>query len=87
MCRRHDEWYILPSGFRDLFHITVIVATFHSNRRLDRTRYGSRFHHLPELVDILCPVVSMLCPDIQKVVQSTVVLGVFFSIIDRSVAQ
>lgn len=86
MRRWHDERRTFPSRL-GANHITVIVAVFHTNRRLDRTRHSRRLHHLPELVDIVCPIVAMLCPDIQKLIQSTVVLGVFLSIVGRSVAQ
>lgn len=85
MCRGHDERYILAGDF--LIICRVGIVSLHSNGCLDWTGHGCVLHHFPELVDIICTVVAMFGPDIQKFIQATVVFGVFLSVVGRRIAQ
>lgn len=82
--RRHDKRYIFTDEFlvRD-----VCIILLHPNGRLDRTRQGRVLHHFTELVDIVCTVITMFCPDIQKIIEPTVMLGIFLSIVGCGIAQ
>ena len=82
--RRHNKRYIFTDEFlvRD-----VCIILFHSNGRLDWTGQGRVLHHFAELVDIVCTVVTMFRPDIQEIIEPTVMLGILLSIVGCGVTQ
>lgn len=85
MRRRHDEWYLFS---RDLFLVHCVgIVILHANGRLHWTRHGRVLHHLPQLADIVCTVISILRPDIQKIIEPSVVFRVLLPIVRRSVTQ
>lgn len=57
----HDERHIFASGFL----VRVGIGLFHHSGRFNRARQSRVFHHFAELVDIVCPVISMFRPNIQ----------------------
>ena len=82
--RRHDKRYIFTNK---LLVRDVCIILLHPNGRLDRTGQGRVLHHFAELVDIVCTVVTMFFPDVQKVIESTVMLGILLSIVGCRVTQ
>ena len=82
--RRHDKRYIFTD---ELLVRNVCIILLHPNGRLDRTGQGRVLHHFAELVDIVCTVVTMFFPDVQKVIESTVMLGILLSIVGCRVTQ
>lgn len=85
MCRGHDERYIFAGDF--LMIRRVGIVSLRPSGCLDWTGHGCVLHHLPELVDVICTVVAMFGPDIQKFIQATVVFGMFLSVVCRRIAQ
>ena len=82
--RRHDKRYIFTD---ELLVRNVCIILLHPNGRLDRPGQGRVLHHFAELVDIVCTVVTMFFPDVQKVIESTVMLGILLSIVGCRVTQ
>ena len=82
--RRHDKRYIFTD---ELLVRNVCIILLHPNGRLDRTGQGRVLHDFAELVDIVCTVVTMFFPDVQKVIESTVMLGILLSIVGCRVTQ
>lgn len=84
MCRRHDEWYLFPG---ELLVRCMGIIFPHVNGRLDRTGHSRVLHHLPQLVDIVCTVIPIFCPNIQKIIESSVMFRTLLPIVRRSVTQ
>lgn len=85
MRRWHDEWYLFPGN---LFLVRCVgIILLHANGRLHWTGHGRVLHHLPQFADIVCSVISVFCPDIQKTIEPSVVLWIILSIVRRSVTQ
>ena len=84
MCRWHNEWYLSPG---DLLVCCMNIIFLHANGRFNGTGHGRVLHHLPQLVDIVSTVIPIFRPNIQKIIESSVMLRILLPIVRRSVAQ
>lgn len=79
MGRWHHEWCISRWKFIHRLRAVLLGA----NGRLDRTGQRRILHHFSELVHIVTRIVAMGIPNIQKLIESSMVLWVFLSIVGR----
>lgn len=83
MGSRHDEWGILPGVF--LRRVQVAGLDVHGG--FDWPGYSRVLHHLSKFAHVVAAIVSILLPNIQQLVQPSMVFGVLRPVVRRRVPE